>query len=182
MSLRSPSAMEPSRVRPGNANRPGRNRTCNPRFWSATVATPALKRLLIFNDLAPSEQRRRCWTTPALALFLALKRSVRSAEGSSGSRREQTSLRPRRRRAPKRSVATWNDTLLTCSDLETTETWLRALHHQLEAGARRRGAGAPRTQRFDQHHLHVRRLRGRTRHVHKRARRDSGGRLQPAVA
>src|SRR5207302_2736266 len=33
-------------------SRPGRNRTCNPRFWSALPATPALKRSLIFNDLA----------------------------------------------------------------------------------------------------------------------------------
>src|SRR5439155_5579337 len=54
-------------------NRPGRNRTCNPRFWSAVPATPALQRLLIFNDLAPSPQRPRCWTTPALALILALR-------------------------------------------------------------------------------------------------------------
>ena len=53
-------------------DRPGRNRTCNPRFWSAVPATRALKPLLIFNDLASSEQRRRCWTTPALALILAL--------------------------------------------------------------------------------------------------------------
>src|SRR5207244_11459229 len=56
-------------------NRPGRNRTCNPRFWSALPATPALKRLLIFNDLAPSPQRPRCWTTPALALILTLRKS-----------------------------------------------------------------------------------------------------------
>ena len=90
-------------------NRPGRTRTYNPRFWSALPATPALRGLLIFKDLARTYQRRRRWTTPALALILALKRSVRSAEGSSGSRREQTSVRPRRRRAPKRSVATWND-------------------------------------------------------------------------
>ena len=55
------------------ANRPGRNRTGNPRFWSALPATPALKRLLIFNELAPSPQRPRCWTTPALALILALR-------------------------------------------------------------------------------------------------------------
>src|SRR2546421_5458856 len=47
-------------------NRPGRNRTCNPRFWSAAAATPALQRLLIFNDFAPNERRRRRWTTPAL--------------------------------------------------------------------------------------------------------------------
>jgi len=53
-------------------NRPGRNRTCNPRFWSALAATLASKRLLIFKDLARSEQRRRRWTTPALALILAL--------------------------------------------------------------------------------------------------------------
>ncbi len=69
-----------------------------------------------------------------MALFLALKRSVRSAEGSSGSRREQTSVRTRRRRAPKRSVATWNDTLLTCSDLETTETWLFTINLKQEPG------------------------------------------------
>jgi hypothetical protein len=34
-----------------------------------------LQRLLIFKDLALSQQRRRCWTTPALALILALKKS-----------------------------------------------------------------------------------------------------------
>src|SRR5260370_27308244 len=56
-------------------NRPGRNRTCNPPFWSPLPATPALERLLIFHDLAPSPQRPRCWTTPALALILTLKRS-----------------------------------------------------------------------------------------------------------
>ncbi len=56
-----------------STNRPGRNRTCNPRFWSALPATPALQRLLIFKNLALSEQRRRRWTTPALALILALK-------------------------------------------------------------------------------------------------------------
>ena len=53
-------------------NRPGRNRTCNPRFWSPLLATPAVQRLLILNDLALAQQRRRCWTTPALALILAL--------------------------------------------------------------------------------------------------------------
>ena len=42
-------------------------------FWSALPATPGLNRLLIFKDLARSEQRRRRWTTPALALILALK-------------------------------------------------------------------------------------------------------------
>src|SRR5260370_4624783 len=56
------------------ANRPGRTRTCSPRFWSPLLATPVLHRLLIFNDLAPGQQRRRCWTTPALALSLALRR------------------------------------------------------------------------------------------------------------
>src|SRR2546425_1582702 len=55
-----------------STNTPGRNRTCNPRFWSALPATPALQRLLIFNELALSHQRRRCWTTPALTLILAL--------------------------------------------------------------------------------------------------------------
>src|SRR6266851_2774118 len=55
-------------------NRPGRNRTCNPRFWSPLLATPALQRLLIFKDLASGQQRRRCWTTPALTLILALTR------------------------------------------------------------------------------------------------------------
>src|SRR6266700_6575486 len=54
-------------------NRPGRTRTYNPRFWSALPTTPASKRLLIFKDLALSEQRRRRWTTPALALILALR-------------------------------------------------------------------------------------------------------------
>src|SRR5713226_4847557 len=58
--------------REGNTNRPGRNRTCNPRFWSALPATPALQRLLIFKDLAPGQQRRRRWTTLALALIPAL--------------------------------------------------------------------------------------------------------------
>src|SRR5438876_680814 len=58
-------------------NRPGRNRTCNPRFWSAPLATPALKRLLIFKDLALGDQRRRRWTTPALALILALGGAAR---------------------------------------------------------------------------------------------------------
>ena len=56
-------------------SRPGRNRTCNPRFWSALRATPALQRLLTFKDLALSHQRRRRWTTPALALILALRRT-----------------------------------------------------------------------------------------------------------
>src|SRR5260370_19217151 len=55
-----------------HANRPGRTRTCSPRFWSPLLATPALHRLLVFNDLAFGQQRRRCWTTPALALILAL--------------------------------------------------------------------------------------------------------------
>src|SRR2546422_3312422 len=58
-------------------DRPGRNRTCNPRFWSAVLATPALQPLLIFKHLALSEQRRRRWTTPALALILALRRRAR---------------------------------------------------------------------------------------------------------
>src|SRR5260370_1264102 len=55
-----------------HANRPGRTRTCSPRFWSPLLATPALHRLLIFNDLALGQQRRRRWTPPALTLFLAL--------------------------------------------------------------------------------------------------------------
>jgi hypothetical protein len=55
-----------------DVNRPGRNRTCNPRFWSPLLATPTLQRLLIFKDLALGQQRRRCWTTPALTLILAL--------------------------------------------------------------------------------------------------------------
>src|SRR5260370_41250933 len=55
-----------------HANRPGRTRTCSPRFWSPFPATPVLHRLLIFNDLALGQQRRRRWTTPALALTLAL--------------------------------------------------------------------------------------------------------------
>src|SRR5260370_14984579 len=53
-------------------NRPGRTRTCSPRFWSSLLATPALQRLLIVNALSLGHQRRRCWTTPALALILAL--------------------------------------------------------------------------------------------------------------
>ena len=56
-------------------SRPGRNRTCNPRFWSALLATPALQHLLIFRDLALGQQRWRRWTTPALALILALPNS-----------------------------------------------------------------------------------------------------------
>jgi len=62
-----------------------------PRFWSPPLATPALQRLLIFNDLALGQQRRRCWTTPALALFLSLtearvhrERQSRSPERSLG--------------------------------------------------------------------------------------------------
>ncbi len=55
-----------------HGNRPGRNGTCNPRFWSPLLPTPALQRLLIFNDLALGHQRRRCCTTPALTLILAL--------------------------------------------------------------------------------------------------------------
>src|SRR6266571_9338779 len=58
-------------------NRPGRTRTYSPRFWSALPATPALKGSLIFKDLARSEQRRRRWTTPALALILALGGAAR---------------------------------------------------------------------------------------------------------
>src|SRR6266566_3651562 len=42
------------------------------RLWSALLATPALKRLLIFKDLAPGHQRRRRRTTPALTLSLTL--------------------------------------------------------------------------------------------------------------
>jgi hypothetical protein len=58
-----------------STNRPGRNRTCNPRFWSPLLATPASERLLIFNDLALGQRRWRCWTTPALALILALRKT-----------------------------------------------------------------------------------------------------------
>src|SRR6266851_5309342 len=58
-------------------NRPGRTRTCSPRFWSPLLATPALQRLLIFNDLALGQQRRRCWTPPALRLILTLTRAAR---------------------------------------------------------------------------------------------------------
>jgi hypothetical protein len=58
-------------------NRPGRTRTCNPRFWSPPAATPASQRLLIFKDLAPTQQRRRRWTAPALALILALSQNPR---------------------------------------------------------------------------------------------------------
>jgi len=70
-------------------SRPVRNRTCNPRFWSALPATPALKPLLIFNDLGPGQQRRRRWTTPALTLFLALRRT-RRAETDRGTASEAT--------------------------------------------------------------------------------------------
>src|SRR6266852_1958505 len=56
-------------------NRPGRDRTCNPRFGSPLLVTPALQSLLVFRDSALSHQRRRCWTTPALTLLLALRRS-----------------------------------------------------------------------------------------------------------
>src|SRR5437667_685347 len=91
MSLLSPSVLdanwtqkagrggEPSRVTPCNSNRPGRNRSCNPRFGSAAAATPALKRLLILKDLASGHRRRRRWTTPALALILALRTRLQSA-------------------------------------------------------------------------------------------------------
>src|SRR5260370_38314639 len=65
------------------ANRPGRTRTCSPRFWSPLLATPALERLLIFNDLAPGQQRRRCWTKPELALSLALRRGVLQGDAPS---------------------------------------------------------------------------------------------------
>ena len=58
-------------------SRPGRNRTCNPRFWSALLATPALNRLLILKDLPRSEERQRHWMTPALALILALRNTSR---------------------------------------------------------------------------------------------------------
>src|SRR5207247_2833854 len=64
----------------GTTNRkkgPGRNRTCNPRFWSALLATPALDRLLILKDLPRSEERQRHWMTPALALILALRNTSR---------------------------------------------------------------------------------------------------------
>ena len=53
----------------------------NPRFRSTLPATPAWKRLLIFNDLAPSRRRRRCWTTPALALIPALSEETRLDTG-----------------------------------------------------------------------------------------------------
>src|SRR6266581_3853721 len=62
-------------------NRPGRTRTYSPRFWSALLATPASKRLLIFKDLALDQQRRRRWTTPALTLFQTL--STRGPHGIS---------------------------------------------------------------------------------------------------
>src|SRR5712692_3199412 len=41
-------------------NRPGRNRTCNPRFGSALPATPALQRLLILKGVSSAPP------TPAL--------------------------------------------------------------------------------------------------------------------
>ena len=41
--------------------------------FGALLATPALQPLLIFKHLALSEQRRRRWTTPSLALILALR-------------------------------------------------------------------------------------------------------------
>jgi hypothetical protein len=45
-------------------------------FGGPLLGTPALQRSLIFNDLALSQERRRCWTTPALALILALKTTL----------------------------------------------------------------------------------------------------------
>jgi len=57
-------------------NRPGRTRTYSPRFWSALPETPASKGLLIFKNLALCQRRGRRWTTPALALFLALNRCL----------------------------------------------------------------------------------------------------------
>src|SRR6266516_2867858 len=71
-------------------NRPGRNRTCNPRFWSALPATPALQHWLIFKDLALGQQRWRRWTTPALALILTLRRRVRQSNPISENARNET--------------------------------------------------------------------------------------------
>src|SRR5712692_6877860 len=65
-------------------NRPGRTRTCSPRFWSPLLATPALQRLLIFKDLARGHQRRRCWTPPALALILTLRKTNSDAPQGRG--------------------------------------------------------------------------------------------------
>src|SRR6266851_5553568 len=56
-------------------NRPGRDRTCNPRLGSPLLVTPALQRLVVFRVSALSQQRRRCWTTQALTLILAVRRS-----------------------------------------------------------------------------------------------------------
>src|SRR5216683_506819 len=67
-----------------HGNRPGRNGTCNPRFWSPLLATPALHRLLIFNDLALGQQRRRRWTPPALALILTLRKTNSDAPQGRG--------------------------------------------------------------------------------------------------
>src|SRR5260370_21532311 len=79
------------------SNRPGRTRTCNPRFWSPLLATPALQRLLIFNDLAFGHQRPRCWTPPALALILTLRKTNSDAPRDEGRTR---SARLTRARAP----------------------------------------------------------------------------------
>src|SRR5260370_21388655 len=67
-----------------SSHRPGRTRTCSPRFWSPLLATPALHRLLIFNDLALGQQRRRRWTPPALALILTLRKTNSDAPQGRG--------------------------------------------------------------------------------------------------
>jgi hypothetical protein len=46
-----------------------------PAFGSPLLVTPALQSLLVCRDSALSQQRRRCWTTQALTLILALRRS-----------------------------------------------------------------------------------------------------------
>src|SRR2546428_1397643 len=52
-------------------------------LFRSLPATPALKRLLIFKDLALDQQRRRRWTTPALALIPALGGAARCIDRKS---------------------------------------------------------------------------------------------------
>src|SRR5438128_7316232 len=53
-------ATDVTRYEAATANRPGGNRTCNPRFGSALPVTPALQPLLMFKDLdRPATPRGR---------------------------------------------------------------------------------------------------------------------------
>src|SRR5713226_2370582 len=55
-----------------------------PPVLEPTPSTPALHRLLIFNDLALGQQRRRRWTPPALALILTLRKTNSDAPQGRG--------------------------------------------------------------------------------------------------